>query len=77
MVSQEGLWVNGWTPQGWEVKKQSQGIMMKEITPEDIMGRLGLYIFLFFYPPCANHCFRFYRQLNEGNEGPDNVYLER
>lgn len=62
---------------GWEVKKQSQDIIMKEITPEDIMGRMGLYIF-FFYPPSANCCLHFYRYYYiKGTKGQINLWLER
>lgn len=43
-------------------KKNSQGIMLKQITAQDIMGRMGLYsFFFFFYPPSANCCLCFCR----------------
>lgn len=46
-VSLEELWVNDRTlSQGLGGKKSSQGMMMNEITPQDIMGRVGLYFFL-------------------------------
>lgn len=45
-VSLEELWVNDRTlSQGLGGKKSSQGMMMNEITPQDIMGRVGLYFF--------------------------------
>lgn len=34
----------------WEGKKSSQGMMMNEITPQDIMGRVGLYVSFFLGP---------------------------